>query len=111
MAEANTSWAKTLVWGAAAGALYWVLFHFADDVLRFAHTTGSACVVTEGGETVYYAKPTAEACAAKNGTLVEGNWLFVFIPILIAFAISYAHGAFTASFWDSLGFRAASKKK
>lgn len=109
--DSNTSWIKTLFWGTLACVLYWGLFHFAHEILRFAHTTGDACVVNQGGETLYYSTPTAEACATKNGTLVEGNWLYVFIPILIAFAVSYIHGAFTAAFWDSLGFKAAPNKK
>lgn len=111
MAEANTSWSKTLFWGALVAILYWGLFQYAEDVTRLAHTTTSACAVAEDSGTVYYNKPTAEACAAKGGTLVEGNWLFVFVPILIAFAVSYVHGAFTGMFWDSLGLKAAAKKK
>lgn len=110
MSETNTSWTKTLFWGALVGILYWALFHHVNEILRFAHTTGRACVVNQGGELIYYAEPAAEACAANNGTLVEGNWLFVFIPILIAFAVSYVHGAFTSSFWDSIGFKAKPQK-
>lgn len=111
MAEANTRWNKTLFWGALVALLYWGLFQYADDVIRLAHTTTDACAVVEGDSTVYYNKPTADACAAKGGTMIEGNWLFVFVPILIAFMMSYVHGAFTAMFWDSLGLKAASKKK
>ncbi|MDD5329814.1 MAG: hypothetical protein PHX38_07405 [Sulfuricella sp.] len=35
----------------------------------------------------------------------QGKWSFV-IPIAIAFAISYFHGAFTGGFWDALGVKA-----
>jgi lipopolysaccharide export LptBFGC system permease protein LptF len=35
----------------------------------------------------------------------QGKWSF-FIPIAIAFAISFAHGAFTGEFWDVLGIKA-----
>lgn len=111
MANANTGWTRTLFWAALVALLYWGLFHFAEDVTRLAHTTTDACAVVEGDTTVYYSKPSPEACAAKGGTLIEGNWLFVLVPILIAFVVSYVHGTFTAMFWDSLGLKAASKKK
>ncbi len=35
----------------------------------------------------------------------RGGWTFL-IPIVIAFAISYTHGNFTAAFWDLLGIKA-----
>jgi len=35
----------------------------------------------------------------------QGGWSFL-VPILIAFAISYGHGNFTALFWDWLGIKA-----
>jgi hypothetical protein len=35
----------------------------------------------------------------------KGGWSFL-IPMAIAFALSYTHGTFTASFWDLLGVRA-----
>ena len=110
MSEAETSWSKTLIWGAVTAILYFGIFSFAEDILRLAHTTTSACLVGEGADATYYNKPTLEACKEKGGTLVQGNWLFVFIPILIAFAVSYVHGAFTSNFWDSIGFKAARKK-
>ncbi|MGD9788447.1 MAG: hypothetical protein AB7U30_10905 [Sulfuricellaceae bacterium] len=43
-------------------------------------------------------KPILEATA-------QGKWSF-FIPVAIAFAISFAHGAFTSEFWDVLGIKA-----
>jgi hypothetical protein len=35
----------------------------------------------------------------------QGKWSF-FIPLGIAFVFSFAHGAFTAEFWDVLGVKA-----
>lgn len=39
----------------------------------------------------------------------QGRWYFL-LPIVIAFVISYFHGAFTAGFWDALGIKASGKK-
>lgn len=41
--------------------------------------------------------------AAKHG----GWW--VILPVGIAFAFSYVHGAFTGSFWEALGLKAKGK--
>lgn len=35
----------------------------------------------------------------------QGHWNFI-VPITIAFAVSYFHGGFTASFWDAIGIKA-----
>jgi hypothetical protein len=35
----------------------------------------------------------------------QGGWTFV-IPVAIAFALSYTHGNFTATFWDWFGIKA-----
>jgi hypothetical protein len=35
----------------------------------------------------------------------------VLVPIVIAFAISFTHGAFTGLFWEVLGLKAAQKAK
>jgi len=35
----------------------------------------------------------------------QGHW-HAFVPIAFAFAVSYFHGGFTASFWDALGIKA-----
>lgn len=35
----------------------------------------------------------------------RGGWYFIF-PVLVAFIFSYAHGTFTAHFWDLLGIKA-----
>jgi hypothetical protein len=45
-------------------------------------------------------------CAAKGGHFVHGTWWFVFIPIALAFALSYTHGIFTGLFWDVVGLKA-----
>lgn len=111
MAETKTRWSKTLCWGTLVAVLYGGLFLYAEEIARLAHTTTDACATIEGATTVYYRKPTPEACAAMGGTLIEGNGLFVLLPILVAFIISYVHGAFTGMFWDSLGLKAASRKK
>ena len=34
-----------------------------------------------------------------------GRWYFV-VPVTIAFAFSFVHGAFTGHFWDALGVHA-----
>lgn len=38
-------------------------------------------------------------------TSTLGGWYFL-LPVAIAFGFSYAHGTFTAHFWDVLGFKA-----
>ena len=35
----------------------------------------------------------------------QGHWNFI-VPVAFAFAVSYFHGGFTASFWDALGIKA-----
>ena len=35
----------------------------------------------------------------------HGRWYFI-VPIVIAFVYSFAHGNFTAHFWDVLGIKA-----
>ncbi len=39
----------------------------------------------------------------------QGKWFFL-IPLVIAFAFSLVHGAFTGYFWDALGIKAKTKK-
>jgi hypothetical protein len=106
MASSQASLGKTLMWGGVTALLYWVLFHYADEFLRLAHTTVDACVVQNGMGVDYYYKPTAELCAEKGGSLVEGTWWYVFAPIALAFALSYTHGLFTGLFWDVVGLKA-----
>lgn len=100
-------WGKVIFWGSVTAFLYAGLFYYSDLILHFAHTTPDACVVGHGAEAVYYHKADAMACAAKGGLLEKGHWLHTFIPILIAFAISFAHGIFTGLFWDIMGLKPA----
>ena len=108
MASSSASLGKTILWGGLTAVLYWVLFEYADEFTRLARTTLHACAVQETGQTVYYNKASAELCAAKGGTFIAGTWWFVFAPILMAFAVSYAHGIFTSRFWDVVGLKAKS---
>ena len=107
----QVKWGKTLFWGSISALVYAVMFIYSDTILHFAHTTPDACVVGEGAKAVYYHKPDAAACAAKGGIMVKGHWLQVLVPIVIAFAISFAHGIFTGLFWDIMGLRAAKQTK
>jgi hypothetical protein len=106
MASSQTSLGKTLFWGGVTALLYWVLFHYAEDFLRLAHTTLDACVVQDGMKTDYFNKATPEMCTAKGGNFIHGTWWFVFAPIALAFALSYTHGIFTGLFWDVVGLKA-----
>lgn len=101
-----TSLSKTLFWGGLTAALYWVLFHYADEFLRLAHTTVETCMVRNGAQVDYFSNPTQALCNEKGGTLVAGTWWFVFAPIALAFALSYTHGIFTGLFWDLVGLKA-----
>ena len=106
MASKQANLSKTLIWGVFTAVLYWVLFHYADDFLRLAHTTQDACMVQEGINTAYYKKATPALCSAKGGAIIQGTWWFVFAPIALAFALSYTHGIFTGLFWDVVGLKA-----
>ena len=106
MAASQTSLSKTLFWGGLTAVLYWVLFHYADEFLRLAHTTVDACVVQAGMKIDYFNKATQALCAKKGGTLVAGTWWYVFAPIGLALALSYTHGIFTGLFWDVVGLKA-----
>jgi hypothetical protein len=35
----------------------------------------------------------------------RGHWYFI-APVIVAFVFSFAHGNFTAEFWDALGIKA-----
>jgi ribose/xylose/arabinose/galactoside ABC-type transport system permease subunit len=98
---------KTMLWGAISAALYAVMFSYADVILHLAHTTPDACVVGQGAEAVYFHKADAAACAARDGRLATGSWWHVLVPIAIALAVSFAHGAFTGLFWDLMGLKPA----
>ncbi len=106
MSSNSSSLGKTLFWGGLTAALYWVLFQYADDFIRLAHTTVDACVVPNGAGVDYFSKPSAELCSGKGGTIVEGTWWYVFAPIALAFGLSYTHGIFTGLFWDVVGLKA-----
>jgi len=101
-------WGKTIFWGIFAAALYAAMFYDADFILHMAHTTPDACVVGHGAEAMYYHKADTAACAALGGHIQPGTWWHVLVPILIAFAISSVHGAFTGLFWDLMGLKPAS---
>jgi hypothetical protein len=104
----NAHWGKTLFWGTATAVLYAAMFSYSDLLLHMAHTTPDACVVGQGAATTYYHKADAAACAARGGHMEAGVWWHVLIPILLAFAISFVHGAFTGLFWDVMGLKPAS---
>lgn len=104
--ETGSKLIRTILFGVLSIALYWALFHYSDALQHFAHTTPTACAVGHGPDTLYFLKPTAEACAGKGGLFVEGHWMYAFVPILVAFAMSYVHGGFTGLFWDAMGLNA-----
>lgn len=107
MSASHASLGKTLLWGGVTASLYGFLFHYADDFLHLAHTTLDACeVVREGVKTNYFSNATPELCSVKGGQFIHGTWWFVFAPIAMAFALSYAHGIFTGLFWDVVGLKA-----
>lgn len=109
MDQHKAHWGKTLAWGLATAALYTAMFSYSDLVLHLAHTTPDACVVNQGGATLYYHKADAAACATKGGHMEAGVWWHVLVPILLAFAISLAHGAFTGLFWEAMGLKPAAR--
>jgi len=100
-------WGRTLFWGGVTALLYTLLFSYSDLILHLAHTTPASCVVAGENGNVYYHKAQAAACAAMNGHFEPANPLHVLAPILIALALSLAHGAFTGLFWDVMGLKAA----
>lgn len=102
-------WGKTIFWGVATAALYTAMFSWSDLLLQLAHTTPDVCVVDQGGTTIYYHKADAASCAAMNGHVERGVWWHVLIPILLAFAISIVHGAFTGLFWEAMGLKPAAR--
>lgn len=105
----GVQWAKTIAWGLLTGLLYVGLFSYFDLILHLAHTTPDSCVVIHDTKTVYLHKVDAVACVAQGGHVEPGQSWHVLIPILIAFAISFTHGAFTGLFWDVMGLKPASR--
>ncbi len=45
-----------------------------------------------------------------NNYFGKGGW-YAFLPIITAFIFSFAHGAFTGSFWSVLGIEAKKKRE
>ena len=76
-----SSLARAIVYGAASLALYVLLFLYADETVELARRTR------------------------------EGEKIWFLVPIVIAFAFSLAHGAFTSSFWNAIGLKPAGKKR
>ncbi|HZV55322.1 MAG TPA: hypothetical protein VFF82_10325 [Rhodocyclaceae bacterium] len=105
----NGHWGKTVFWGIATAVLYALMFSNSDLLLHLAHTTPEACVVGHGADAVYFHKVGVAACVAQGGHIEPGTWWHVLIPILLAFAISFVHGAFTGLFWDLMGLKPARK--
>ncbi|GEM_PF-1283965 len=101
-------WGKAVFWATLTAALYALTFSNAEFILHMAHTTPEACVVGQGAGAAYYHKAGLDACAAQGGEMVAGTWWHVLLPILLAFAVSYVHGAFTGLFWELMGLRPAS---
>lgn len=75
--SARRSIAITVLLGGASAALYVALLANSDLLVDLANRT-------------------------RNGE----KWLF-FVPVAVAFAFSYIHGAFTGHFWESIGLRAS----
>ena len=111
MERQKVYWGKAFFWGAVTALLYILLFTYSGFILHMAYTTPTACMVGQDAAAIYYHKATLEACAAKGGVMVEGTWWHVLVPIAFAFAISFAHGAFTGLFWELMGLKAAPAKK
>lgn len=104
-------WGRTIFWGSLTALLYAALFYYADLVLHLAHTTPESCVIGHGAGATYLHHADAAACAARGGHLEPGNRWNVLLPILIAFAVSFVHGAFTGLFWDIMGLKPATSAK
>lgn len=107
MERHKAHWGTAIVWGMVTAILYATLFFHADFILHLAHTTPDACVVGDGARAIYYHKVDSAVCAAQGGDLQPGTWWHVLLPIMLAFAISYVHGAFTGLFWELMGLKPA----
>lgn len=109
MDKHNVRWGRAILWGAATAGLYALMFSNADILMHMAHTTPDACLVNQGTATRYFHQLDAAACAAQGGRLQAASHWHVLVPILLAFAISTAHGAFTGLFWDLMGLKPATR--
>ncbi|MDH5179679.1 MAG: hypothetical protein OEZ39_19540 [Gammaproteobacteria bacterium] len=67
--------------GVGSASLYMLLFAYSDLILRMAKAT------------------------------LHGDKGLFFVPILIAFAFSFVHGAFTGHFWEALGLKPKQRKQ
>ncbi len=81
MAIDTTNLPRALAFGAASVSMYAAMFFFSEELIEMAHQTR------------------------------QGRKALFIVPIAIAFAFSYFHGAFTGYFWDVLGLKPAPKKK
>lgn len=100
---------KMLFWGLVTAVLYAAMFLNSELILHLAHTTPDVCMVDDGARTLYIHKIDAATCTAQGGHHEAGRWWYVALPVLIAFAISFAHGAFTGLFWEVMGLKPASR--
>ncbi len=73
--------AAAVGFGIASVALYALLFAYADLFLDWARRTR------------------------------DGEYALALIPVAVAFAFSWVHGAFTGYFWEILGLRAAASSE
>ncbi len=62
--------------GVFSGALYFLLYHFENDIQQFAEMTR------------------------------QGHKVYFLVPIAIAFVFSLVHGKFTDRFWQAVGLKA-----
>lgn len=77
MAIHKASIRRALAYGIVSALMFFALFKYSDHFVDWATRTR------------------------------HGEKLFFIVPVLVAFAFSYVHGAFTGYFWDMLGLRAA----
>ena len=102
-------WGKAVFWGTVTAARYAAMFSYSDVIMHMAYVTPDACIIGHGPAAVYLHKVEAAACAAKGGHMEAGNGLRVLLPVLIAFAVSFVHGAFTGLFWEMMGLKPATQ--
>ena len=80
-ASRSGSVARAIAYGVASVALYVLLFVYADETVEIARRTR------------------------------DGEKALFLVPIVIAFAFSIVHGAFTGHFWAAIGLKPAAKGK
>ena len=99
--------AKLIFWGCVVFLLYGALFAFSGQIEFLALTTPNTCIVASNDSTRSLYRIDAQRCMEINGYWQAGHWWQVVIPVVIAFAISLAHGIFTGLFWDVMGLKPA----